>query len=149
MKYILMVLLYLSVPSSTEWMTDMQKAMTVAREQQKLILLNFSGSDWCAPCVRLKKEIFQSPEFSETTTALVLVNADFPRSKKNQLSKEQQQLNDGLADKYNPEGKFPFTILMDAQGKVLYTWEGFPSSGKDRFLEDLKTFSLKHAPAHP
>ena len=139
MKYILMAWLCLSVPFSQDWLTDLQKASDIAKDQQKLVLLNFSGSDWCAPCVRLKKEIFQTTEFNEVAAgSLVLVNADFPRSKRNQLSKEQQRLNDGLADRYNPSGKFPYTLLLTAEGKVLYAWDGFPSDGKATFLEELE-----------
>ena len=59
-------------------------------------------------------------------TELVLVNADFPRNKKNQLSADQQKLNDEMADKYNSQGKFPFTLLLNADGKVLETWDGLP-----------------------
>lgn len=146
MRYILMAWLCLAVPFAQEWMTDMNKAATIARDQKKLILLNFSGSDWCAPCVRLKKEILQSTEFGDAATSLVLVNADFPRNRKNQLSKEQQQLNNELADRYNPEGKFPYTLLLNADGKVLRAWDGFPANGKTAFLEELKTQSIQHAP---
>lgn len=141
-----MALLCLSLPSSQEWMTDMQQATTIAREQKKLILLNFSGSDWCAPCVRLRKEIFDSPGFNEAAASLVLVNADFPRNKKNQLSKEQQRRNDELAERYNQSGKFPFTLLLNADGKVLHSWDGFPSAGKSPFLEELKTQCKQNAP---
>lgn len=141
-----MAWLCLAVPFSQEWMTDMHKATAIAREQKKLILLNFSGSDWCAPCVRLRKEILQSPEFIDAAASLVLVNADFPRNKKNQLSKEQQRMNEELADRYNADGKFPYTLLLNADGKVLYAWDGFPSGGKADFLEELKTKSTQNAP---
>ena len=67
------------------------------------------------------------PVFPATAdSALVLVNADFPRMKKNQLPKTQQQANDQLADRYNPQGKFPLTLLLNADGKVLKQWEGNP-----------------------
>ncbi|MCG2616269.1 thioredoxin family protein [Terrimonas sp. NA20] len=146
MRYILMAWLCLALPFSQDWMSDMSKAAAIARDQKKLILLNFSGSDWCAPCVRLKKEILQSTEFGEAASSLVLVNADFPRNRKNQLSKEQQQLNNELADRYNPEGKFPYTLLLNAEGKVLRAWDGFPSNGKTAFLEELKKQSIQNAP---
>lgn len=146
MKYILMAWLCLSIPFTQEWLTDLNKGMEIARDQKKLVLLNFSGSDWCAPCVRLKKEIFQSEEFNQAATnSLVLVNADFPRNKKNQLSKEQQRLNDELAERYNSSGKFPYTLLLDADGKVLYAWDGFPPGGKPVFLEELKKQCVQHA----
>jgi peroxiredoxin len=64
-----------------------------------------------------------------------LVRADFPRMKKNQLSKEQTAYNEKLAEKYNPKGKFPLTVLINPDGKVITEWDGYP--------KDLNTQSLK------
>lgn len=123
----------------SQWLTNMQEARQIAVARHRHILLNFSGSDWCGPCILLRKEIFDDPAFSQfADTALVLVNADFPRMKKNQLAKEQQQQNDALADQYNAQGKFPFTVLMDAQGKVLKQWEGKPPVGAAGFAGQVK-----------
>ena len=80
------------------WINDLDNAKELAKKEQKLILLNFSGSDWCIPCIRLRQEVFDAEAFIKYAAAnLILVNADFPRKKKNQLSKEQQKLNDELA----------------------------------------------------
>lgn len=124
---------------TTAWQTDFEKAKTEAKTENKFILLNFSGSDWCGPCIRLHKEIFGSEVFTKyADEKLVLVNADFPRLKKNMLSKEQQKQNDALADKYNSDGSFPLTLLLDADGKVIKKWEGFPSETPDEFTDDVK-----------
>lgn len=126
--------------SDPVWLTDMDKAQTEARNTHRFILLNFSGSDWCVPCIRMEKEIFYTPVFKEFSAAnLVLVNADFPRLKKNQLSKEQAGRNEALAEQYNPEGLFPLTLLLDASGKVVRTWEGFPTGGAEKFVHDLNS----------
>lgn len=116
--------------STAEWTTDFSKAKTEATEKSKYILLNFSGSDWCGPCMKLKKEVLDSEEFLKfAEDKLVLVRADFPRNKKNRLSPEQTKQNEALAEKYNNEGKFPLTVLIDATGKVVKTWDGYsPSS---------------------
>ena len=104
-----------------------------------MILINFSGSDWCGPCFQLKKKIFEADEFNEYASEhLVLVNADFPRLKKNELSKEQVKLNEALADKYNKEGKFPFTVLLDWSGKVIKEWEGCPDESPVEFIGEIK-----------
>ena len=96
-------------------------------------MLNFSGSDWCVPCINLRREIFESTSFKEfADNNLVLLNADFPRLKKNQLSKDQQKKNDQLADKYNPQGHFPYTLLLDAEGKVINAWDGLPKATAGR-----------------
>jgi thioredoxin-related protein len=121
------------------WLTNMQEAKTLAHQEHRHILLNFSGSDWCGPCIVLRKEILDSPDFSTLADrALVLVNADFPRMKKNQLSKEQQALNDQLADQYNAKGQFPLTLLLTAEGKVLQQWEGNPGIKPAEFAARVK-----------
>src|SRR5258705_691249 len=96
------VLLAGILSSTIIWQTDCEKAKVEAKAENKLILLNFSGSDWCGPCIRLKKDIFDSETFMKYADEnLVLVNADFPRLKKNMLSKELQKQNESLADTYN------------------------------------------------
>ncbi len=118
----------------------MDEAKMLAQKEHKHILLNFSGSDWCGPCIRLHKEIFDSEAFQQfAETNLVLVNADFPRLKKNQLSASQQKINDAIADQYNSKGSFPFTVLLNENGKVLKQWEGFPKMTPDEFVDDVRT----------
>jgi len=125
--------------SLIRWETNFENAKKIADKEHKLILLNFSGSDWCGPCIRLHKEIFESSVFkSFSDNNLVLVNADFPRLKKNQLPKEQQKINDKLADEYNSKGIFPFTVLLDAQAKVIRSWEGYPDLTPEQFTALLK-----------
>lgn len=127
------------IAQAPHWHVNMQEARGLAQKEHRHILLNFSGSDWCGPCILLRKEILDAPEFSALAdTALVLVNADFPRMKKNQLSREQQQLNDKLADQYNSKGQFPLTLLLTAEGKVLRQWEGNPSVKAAVFSEQVK-----------
>lgn len=136
----LSVLLLLSLSQPT-WLTHFEKGKTEAAASNKLIVLNFSGSDWCGPCIRLKKEIFGSDAFANyASEKLVLVNADFPRYKKNALPKEQVKENEGLAEKYNSAGKFPFTVLLNADGKVLKQWDGLPDETPEKFVDEIKTF---------
>ena len=80
----------------------------------------FSGSDWCAPCIKLDRTIFQSDVFkAEAEKKWVLLKADFPKKKGNALSETQTESNKKLAEKYNKEGNFPLVVLLDATGKVL------------------------------
>ena len=139
---ILSLFLLTSFLVAGNWGTDFEKAKQTASLEHKLILLNFSGSDWCAPCIRMHKEIFESAAFKKYADAsLVLINADFPRLKKNQLSKELQKHNDHLADIYNPEGVFPLTILLTPDGKLLKKWEGLPPLSPDEFISQVKNVS--------
>jgi len=120
------------------WSGDFSAAQKEASQEHKLILINFSGSDWCGPCIRLRKEILESSTFeSYASDHLVLVRADFPRQKKNQLSKDQVKLNESLADKYNPDGKFPYTLLVDENGKILKDWDGFPDETPEQFVSQI------------
>jgi thioredoxin-related protein len=118
-----------SFNTTIEWTTDFSKAITEASAKNKYILLNFSGSDWCGPCMKLKKEVLDSEDFLKfADSKLVLVRADFPRSKKNRLSPELKKNNENLAEKYNKEGKFPFTVLIDGEGNVVKSWDGYTSA---------------------
>ncbi len=120
------------------WLSNLDKAEQIAKTERKLILLNFSGSDWCIPCMKLRADIFNSDAFQDfAKDNLVLVNADFPRKKKDKLSNEQQKENDALAAKYNPEGRFPFTILLDSNGNKLKVWDGYYSDGPDNFVDEI------------
>ena len=120
MKFISLFLLAGMLLPLTHWQTDLEAARKTAKEKDRLILLNFSGSDWCGPCMRLRDEVFGSAAFQQLAdSSLELVNADFPRNKKNQLAKGIQRSNESLADRYNPQGKFPFTLLLTPEGKVI------------------------------
>lgn len=139
MKFLVAALLLTVLLSSISWQTDFEKARKEAKVSGKEILLNFSGSDWCGPCIRMHKEIFESEAFiNYATDHLVLLNADFPRLRKNQLTAEQQKKNDELAELFNKEGKFPMTVLLTADGKVLKSWEGFPNTTPDAFVNEIK-----------
>ena len=136
----ILAILMLCISSGTIWLGNFNKAKIEATNEHKLILINFSGSDWCGPCIRLKKEIFESKVFEDyASDKLVLVRADFPRQKKNELDPEQVKLNEILADKYNVDGKFPFTLLVDEQGKILKEWDGFPNESPEKFILQINS----------
>src|SRR6478672_3031137 len=119
MKILLTFLLSSFLTSSSLWLSNIDQAKKEATESHKLILVNFSGSDWCGPCIRMHQEIFENTGFAQYAgDHLVLVNADFPRLKKHELSKDQQAKNDQLADKYDKDGIFPLTVLLSSDGKV-------------------------------
>ena len=139
MRLLLIILFSSFLGSTIKWETDFEKAKQTALSENKFILLNFSGSDWCGPCIRLHKEIFESTVFEKyASESLVLLNADFPRLKKNQLSKEQQKKNDLLAETYNQEGSFPLTLLLNAEGKILKKWDGLPKGSPEEFTKQVK-----------
>lgn len=135
---ILLTSLFLMFTTSAPWLTDFSAAKATAEKENHHILLNFAGSDWCAPCIKMTQEVFESEAFAAVAAKeLVLVRADFPRLKKHQLSKEQTRHNEALAEQYNPEGKFPYTLLLDADGKVIKTWDGYVYKSQQSFMAEL------------
>ena len=103
-----------------EWQSNFDAAVSKANMEDKPIVLVFSGSDWCAPCIRLKRNILESEEFkSYASSHYVLYNADFPRRKKNQLPEGKSLVNKSLAEKYNPKGYFPLVVVLDKNEAVL------------------------------
>ncbi len=135
MNFLLIALISL-FSQSPKWETDLNIACDKAIAENKMILLNFSGSDWCVPCIRLKKEIFSTQEFENfAKDQLILVNADFPSKKKNQLPDALKKSNEDLAEKYNKNGAFPLTLLLDAKGDVITKWDGLPGGNAHDFIE--------------
>jgi len=120
-KNLVVLLIFMSfVTFSQNWLTDYDLAKQEATQKDRKIILVFSGSDWCAPCIKLDKEIWKSTEFKDYATSnLVMLKADFPRRKKNTLTKQQQSHNNALAEKYNPKGFFPLVVMLDNEGIVL------------------------------
>jgi thioredoxin-related protein len=140
MNWLISIVLFINMHTANlEWHHNLNEAKQIAAKEHKLILLNFSGSDWCGPCIRLHKEVFTQLSFQKIAEQnLVLVNADFPRNKKNQLPPAQQKLNDAMADQYNPKGAFPYTLLINANGKIIKEWDGFPKSSIESFIQDIE-----------
>lgn len=118
----------------------LENAKKEAMENKELILLSFSGSDWCIPCIKLHKNIIETEDFSKLRSdkIIVYINADFPRNKKNQLSSDIKKENASLADQYNPKGLFPYTLLLNSDGKVVKKWEGLPSENALAFSKEIR-----------
>lgn len=120
-KFLIVLMLVLfQLGFSQDWKYNFEEAKKIASEENKNIIMIFSGSDWCAPCMRLEKNIWQSEEFiKEASEKWVLLKLNFPRKKANQLSPEQTNHNRSLAEKFNREGSFPLVVVMTPSGKVL------------------------------
>ncbi|MEO9510543.1 MAG: thioredoxin family protein [Flavobacteriaceae bacterium] len=105
---------------NAQWHESFEEVVQIASEEDKPIILVFSGSDWCAPCIKLKRKIWESEEFKTYAVShYVLYNADFPRKKKNRLPMNQMNQNKSLAEKYNIQGHFPLVVILDQQESVL------------------------------
>ncbi len=136
---LLSVLMMAATAKSQNWLTDVDQAKKQASETNRPILLVFSGVDWCAPCMKLDKTIWQSEEFkSFANDHYVLLKADFPKQKKNKLSDAQQAHNDRLAEKYNPNGYFPLVVLLDKNGTAKGS-TGYKNLTPTEYIEHLKS----------
>ncbi|MBL7886926.1 MAG: thioredoxin family protein [Flavobacterium sp.] len=139
-KIIVTVVLFVATISFAQnWNNSLEDAKTMAAKENKKILLVFSGSDWCAPCMKLEKTVWKSDVFKkEAESKWVLIKADFPKKKANQLPAEQTEINKKLAEKYNKEGNFPLVVLLDEKGKV-QGMTGFKNVSAEEYVKLLNS----------
>jgi protein disulfide-isomerase len=128
--------------AEVQWLTDFSKAQEKAKAENKVILMDFTGSDWCPPCIALKKNVFSTKEFAQFAEQnLVLLELDFPRRAK--LSATQKEHNDKLLKKFNVNA-YPTIILVDGQGKELKRNEGYDGSDAKKYIAQLQTAVKKN-----
>lgn len=124
------------------WTNSLPVALEQAKASQKPVLAVFSGSDWCKPCMMLKQEVFDQPEFAQyAKDKFVLARFDFPRNKKNRPDPAQTKLNEDAAARLNQEGAFPAVVLLSPEGKILAR-TGYRPGGAtayDTYLEQQLT----------
>jgi thioredoxin-related protein len=114
------------------WTDNYEKALAQAKSEKKLVLLDFTGSDWCGWCINRDKEVFQKPAFKAfAKDNLVPVTVDFPQGKK--LPKHTADQNAKLKEEHQVSG-FPTIVLLDAEGKVINKWGGY----SEKFFDELK-----------
>jgi thioredoxin-related protein len=122
-----------------KWQTDLPKAQAQAKKEHKLVMMDFTGSDWCGWCIKLNKEVFSKPEFAKyANDNLVLVEVDFPRRK--QQSDEQKKANEALQEKYKIQG-YPTIIVLNGEGQKVGEL-GYMSSPK-AFIGELEKLKSK------
>lgn len=140
MKKLLSLLLLLATISvGAQEVKTMDEALQKAQAGSRKIVLYFSGSDWCAPCIQFKKKFVQAPEFQAfAQNNLVVLQVDFPRLQKNKLPLAQEKANESLADQFNPKGIFPLILVLDVQQKILKKWEGLPQESVADFIKALQ-----------
>src|SRR5215470_5783784 len=118
-----------------EWLTDLPKAQAQAKTENKLVMLDFTGSDWCGWCIKLDREVFSKSEFAEYAKKnLVLVEVDFPRNKKQ--TDELKKANQTLQEKYGIEG-YPTIIVLNGEGKKVGQL-GYQPGGPKAFIAELE-----------
>lgn len=119
------------------WENNLETAIQQAKKENKAVLVNFTGSDWCIWCKRLSSEVFQQEAFKNyADESLVLVMLDFPRSI--EQSAETQSYNRNLAQKYGIQG-FPTILIFDGDGKLVGQ-TGYLPGGPEKYIENIKSY---------
>jgi len=122
------------------WYINLEEAVKVAQEENKNILVNFTGSDWCGWCIKLDTEVFSQSEFGEYADEnLILVKLDFPRKK--QLPMDEQEYNYGLSRKYGVRG-FPTILLLDSDGNLVRQ-TGYQPGGAESYIKHIDESYVK------
>jgi thioredoxin-related protein len=138
---LVVVLLNLSTIYAQEWQTNFEKAKNTASTEDKPIILVFQGSDWCAPCIKLDRQVWSTDTFKEYASEhYVMLQADFPRKRENSLSETQTKANAKLAETYNKNGIFPFVVVLDAKGNVLGK-TGYKKTTPEQYIKELNAFT--------
>jgi len=123
-----------------EWLTDLPKAMSLAKNENKLIYVDFNGSDWCPPCKELRA-VLSSKEFAAYAKKnLVMVDIDFPQRK--EQPEELKKANAALSEKYHVEG-FPTVIVLNSEGKELKKTIGFEGGSAKDLIAELEKLKKK------
>src|SRR5438105_7436436 len=116
----------------SQWLTDLSKAQAQAKRENKMVLMDFNGSDWCPPCKALRKNVLNSQTFQDFAKAnLVLVDVDFPHGK--QQTEELKKANEALSQKFNIDG-FPTVIVLSSDGKELKRMVGYDGQNAKEFV---------------
>lgn len=117
------------------WTEDLEAAKKLAAESDRDVLINFTGSDWCGWCVKLKGEVFSQGAFMKSASkSFVLVELDYPRMK--EIPEVLKQRNALLAKQYDIR-RYPTIMLCDARG-LPYAYTGYQKDGPEAYLEHLK-----------
>jgi protein disulfide-isomerase len=123
-----------------QWLTDLPKAQTIAKAENKLVFLDFNGSDWCPPCKQLRAIISSKDFAAYAKTNLVMVDIDFPQRK--EQPEGLKKANAALSEKYNIEG-FPTTIILNGEGKELKRDVGFGGQTAKELIAELEKLKKK------
>lgn len=120
------------------WETDVDAALALAKKEKKAVMLEFTGSDWCPPCIMMGKEVFSKEEFLKAASKnYVLVHLDFPRKEK-EGNKELVEKNTPYLEKYKVSG-FPTVVLLDSEGVEFSRFTASKYPKVELFLEQLAT----------
>ena len=125
----------------TDWITNYYHAIKLPKKDKKNILMFFTGSDWCPPCIALKRDFLETSAFDVYANEYILLYIDIPRNK-DLLTADQLKSNKELAAKYNKRGSVPMLKVVNKEGNELGEMSGYSMNGEikyhTKFLEKYK-----------
>jgi len=135
---VLLSLVATAFSQEAQWITDYAKAIETAKSENKAILLDFTGSDWCGWCMKMKQETLDTAQFKHYAQKnLVLVELDFPKQKAQ--SEQEKEKNHQLKNQFQVHG-YPSFVLLDKDGKELGRLTGYLQGGPAAFIAKLNTY---------
>jgi len=139
--FLLALLTVSAFAADLEWNTNFDQAKTQAKTEGKYMLINFTGSDWCPWCFKLRDEVFKTDAFKEyATESIVLMEADFPKRKA--LPEALKQQNRKLAGDYGVQG-FPTVAILNHKGDLV-ALTGYQRGGAVKYIEHVKSLIKQH-----
>jgi protein disulfide-isomerase len=124
--------------ADSTWLTDLPAAQAQAKSQNKVVLMDFTGSDWCPWCIKFRKDILDTPEFQDYAARNVVeVELDYPNKKAQ--SEDLKKANAALKDKYKIDG-FPTLVVLDQDGKEIGRQVGYEEGGAKAFIAQVEKF---------
>jgi thiol-disulfide isomerase/thioredoxin len=125
--------------SGLTWSLDFPQALARAKAGNKMVLIDFTGSDWCPWCIKFDEDVLSTGKFAAyAEDKLVLVLADFPNH--TAQSSVLKQANQALARRYNVSG-YPTFVLVNYAGNELGRQVGYAKGGPSAFISELEKFS--------
>ncbi|GAT33453.1 thioredoxin-like [Terrimicrobium sacchariphilum] len=119
------------------WIEDFAQASALSKKLNRPMLVEFTGSDWCPPCIQMNKQIFSTKKFQDfAKDKLVLMKVDFPMRKPQNTALKQQNLQ--LDEKFGVNGAVPTVVLLSPDGKVLAAHQGLFMAGPDAFIQWIR-----------
>ena len=143
-KFAFLAAVVATLHAGAGWLTDPVEASKKARAENKFVFVEFTGSDWCPPCKKLKANVLDTPTFDEfAKKKLVLLEVDFPKRK--ELSAEQKAENAKLKARFRVTG-YPTVILLDKNSRELGRMVGFSGDSAEAYVQKLEGWMTQAGP---
>jgi len=132
------ICIFFSITTTTiTWLENLEEGILEAKKNNKEIILLFSGSDWCKPCIELKSNVLNSTHFKQKTIEkYTFVNIDLKRNQSD-ITKKEISYRERMFEQYNPNGYFPYLLVLNSNGEILKTINGYKGQTVESYTAEL------------